>query len=225
MSKRNKEPQVRVGDLVALDLMYSGTPRKRNFTARVVKVTPYPARPTVIDYERTDGFVDEVDAKHGIPSMCAVSYITKIIKPAPYICAPKAQVNLFAGERYVGYIVKQGGLRSGRFEHLVVEALATVRHINLEYPLHDVRSLELFKRASYPGRVALAAYDENCHWIRPDTTVRWKIFKAWVHRNAHLLVMSKTEYLSKAREFQESLDREMTEDYRRDMEDEGGWFG
>ena len=140
MSKKRKELFVKVGDIVLIDLPhYFDDARMRNFEAKVTAIRDRLSISPLISYERLDGFKE--DRPVGAGQLCDVSYVKEVIAPAPYKCFPRTRVNVFASEQHL--TGRHGGLRSGLFESLVMEALASVRHVDLRYFLHEQRAWEM----------------------------------------------------------------------------------
>jgi hypothetical protein len=182
MSKKYKYPHVRLGDVVVIELdHYPKDSPNRHFHARVSEIHDEDDD-TKIRYERLDGYTV------GMPDICHVHFIKRFLERPPYVVQRRQRVNVFSDVKHFSF--KQGGYRIGSLHSLVCEALATVKNVDLGYPIYEDRIDELYARAQFPGKV-----------VEPDTlirrwyglTVHWKTFRRWVHQNAARLIESKTE--------------------------------
>ena len=209
MSRKRKELSVKVGDIVLIDLPhYFDNAHMRDFKAKVTAVRDRLSIAPLVSYERLDGIKEDSPIR-GAASVCDVSFVKKVITPVPYVCVPQLRENIFVYERNL--VGRHGGLRTGSLDSLVMEALASVRHVDLSYSLHEERIEELYKRACWPGRVATTdLQEEQWGWI----TVRWKTFERWVHQNAARLILTKSEAWADAIAFAKKMD----EDLMRDMD-------
>jgi len=173
MSSRQKL-EVKIGAIVLIDFT-SIQPTHRKFKAEVTQVSENDLGQKVITYRRMDAIRPKLP-------ICNASYVTAIVMPAPYVVERKIFVNAFANDVFT--TMKKGGLRIGSLEYLVMEALSTVKHVELKSPINDEHIALLFEKACWPGQV-----------YKPDNlgmiAVRWKIFKRWVHKNAQRLVYTK----------------------------------
>jgi hypothetical protein len=212
MPKKANPLGVKVRDVVLLDFTEIFNDRG-SFAVRVLEMKENMEGSLIIRYERMDGIQEYDDGF----ALCNISFVKKIIKPAAYVVRQKVRVNIFALDRGNHLIEKRGGLRVGHFDSLVMEALATVQHVDLSYFYQEDRTKKMYERAGWPGKVS-DIDSEMRRWRLCTTTVRWKIFKRWVHCNAQRLIATKTEYVAHVRERNRKLNEEMCQTLGDDMD-------
>lgn len=206
MTKKAKPLRIKPGDIVLIDT--TGASNRGTFPATISEINLNMSGQTIVTYGRLDGVDDSF-------MHCGISLVKKIIKAAPYVCVPQLRVNIYAGQPFFWNYYQRGGLRMGDFQSLIKKALAGVTHIDLKYDLHPTRPWELYKRASWPGKVetTLPGYG----WGK-NMTVRWKAFSWWVHQNAHRLILSKSEDLARRAAFKKRADDDLRDAIETDME-------
>lgn len=206
MSKRSKGPAPKVGDIVLLDFTEQYATKSHGaFEARILQLNVNMSGQTIVNYERVDGV--HVKFPH-----CNLSFVARVVTPAPYIISPKMQINVFARERRFVINKKHGGLRIGGLATLTMEALARVHHVDLPYFLHEDRMQDLYEKACFPGQVAIPDIYKDRPWY--SLAVRWKTFQHWVNQNTLKLIATKAEYVASCREFNRNMSEDTADAWR-----------